>query len=444
LKRGRGFGWHAMSWEQRRAARLRRPPYWIVPARNTADRAAAMLPGLMRERMDEFGIDFSVMYPTQGIVFMSINDEEMRRAAARAMNIMNAELFQPHAARLTPAATIPMHSPAEAIAELDYAVGTLGLKAIMIESNVRRRIASPPVDLPALARAGGTFWIDPLALDSEYDYDPVWQKCVDLKVAPTTHSGTQGWPNRASISSYIYNHIGHFAAAGEVLAKALMLGGVMHRFPTLRLAFLEGGAGWGVALYHDLIGHFEKRSHEALKQHLNPRTIDRQALVTLVERYGDEHQRAKADELRLGDGLYRDGMVEDDDEVDEWRASGIRTPRDVYDLFVPRFYFGCEAEDRSVAWAFNGRLNRFGARIQAMFSSDIGHWDVTDARHVVAESYELVEDGHLSPEDYHDFVFGHAVTLRAGMNPDFFKGTVVEDAVTRLLAGPRVAPMAAA
>jgi len=296
-----------------------------------------------------------------------------------------------------------------------------------------------------LSRAGGTFWIDPLALDSEYDYDPVWRKCIELKVAPTTHSGTQGWPNRSSISSYVYNHIGHFAAAGEVLCKALFLGGVTRRFPQLRFAFLEGGVGWGVMLYHDLISHWEKRNYQALKAHLDPASVDRDLLVELVRRHGDERQCSKVDELRRGDGYYRDPVVERDEDLDEWKSCRISEARDVRDLFVPNFYFGCEADDHMVAWAFNDKVNRFGAKINAMFSSDIGHWDVPDATAVVAESYELVEHGHITPDDYRDFVFGNAVTLRADMNPDFFRGTAVEDAVDRLMAArPSLAAVAAA
>ncbi len=43
----------------------------------------------------------------------------------------------------------------------------------------------------------------------------------------------------------------------------------------------------------------------------------------------------------------------------------------------------------------------------------------------------------LSPEertDFRDFVFRNPSTLYAGTNPDFFKGTVVEDAVNALMA----------
>ena len=71
-------------------------------------------------------------------------------------------------------------------------------------------------------------WLDVLAHASEYDYDPVWQRCVDLKVAVTTHSGS-GHGRRffgPSPENFIYNHIGHFAEAGEAFCKAVVLGGV--------------------------------------------------------------------------------------------------------------------------------------------------------------------------------------------------------------------------
>jgi len=51
---------------------------------------------------------------------------------------------------------------------------------------------------------------------------------------------------------------------------------------------------------------------------------------------------------------------------------------------------------------------------------------VLDTTHVLAEAHELVDDGLLSEDDFRDFVFGNAVNLWAGANPDFFKGTAIE------------------
>ena len=69
-----------------------------------------------------------------------------------------------------------------------------------------------------------------------------------------------GWQNRASISSYVYNHVGMLGESHHALAKSLFLGGVTRRFPDLNFGFLEGGVAWAASLYADLVGHFEKRS----------------------------------------------------------------------------------------------------------------------------------------------------------------------------------------
>ena len=68
-----------------------------------------------------------------------------------------------------------------------------------------------------------------------------------------------------------------------------------------------------------------------------------------------------------------------------------------------------------------------------MFSSDIGHWDVPDMSEVLEEAYELVEHGLVNEADFREFTFTNPAMLHAGMNPDFFKGTVVEKDVAKLL-----------
>ena len=78
-------------------------------------------------------------------------------------------------------------------------------------------------------------------------------------------------------------------------------------------------------------------------------------------------------------------------------------------------------------------MNPFGSRLKAMFSSDIGHWDVPDMTRVLEEAYELVEKELLNEEEFSEFTFVHPTMLHAGMNADFFKGTIVEDAVAKLL-----------
>ncbi|MBV9152006.1 MAG: amidohydrolase, partial [Alphaproteobacteria bacterium] len=70
-------------------------------------------------------------------------------------------------------------------------------------------------------------------------------------------------------------------------------------------------------------------------------------------------------------------------------------------------------------------FNPFGAKINAIYSSDIGHFDVPDMRMVLPEAYELVERGFITKDDFRDFTFENAVRLWGTVNPRFFDGTVV-------------------
>ncbi|HEY6328054.1 MAG TPA: hypothetical protein VI756_01865, partial [Blastocatellia bacterium] len=100
---------------------------------------------------------------------------------------------------------------------------------------------------------------------------------------------------------------------------------------------------------------------------------------------------------------------------------------------VSKFYFGCEADDPINAWAFNRKTNPLGARLNVLFGSDIGHWDVPDITEVVEEAYELVEDNLMEADDFKSFVFDNPASFYGSLNKDFFKGTVVEKQAARLL-----------
>ena len=416
--------------DTKRNAGLFRMTWWGFPAVNTLDRATATLPRLMHHRMDELGLDFAVVFPTFGLGPMSLPDEELRRAATRAYNRYFAEVFSGLGDRLAPIATIPMHTPEEAIEELEYVTGTLGYKAAILAGNVKRPLPPNPgcsaADVPR-----GACWLDTFGLDSPYDYDPVWAKCLELGIAPAFHSAGMGWGTRMSLSSYVFNHIGNFAAAGEATCRALFLGGVTRRFPELRFAFLEGGVGWAANLFSDLLGHWEKRGLHHI-HHYDPKRIDRVKMRELFESYADPRSKAHVGELDRVLGVLADPDM-DEDQLDEFSACEIKSPEDLRDLFAVPFHFGCEADDPMNARAFDGRANPLGTRFKAVFSSDVGHWDVPEMTGVLGEAWELVDDGHLTPGDFREFVFDNAISLWCGTNPSFFDGTIVEDAVRNQL-----------
>jgi hypothetical protein len=305
---------------------------------------------------------------------------------------------------------------------------------MMVGGMMRRPVPALAEERPDAASL--VEWYDVIGIDSDYDYDPVWQKCRELKIAPSFHNGARSILMRNSPSNFCYNHIGHFASAGHAVCKALFFGGVTRRFPDLNFAFLEGGVGWACMLYADLIGHWEKRNRQAIEK-TNPDNLDVAALLTYAEKYGSA---AVADAVRRREGLEGDsnskltGGLED---LDDYFRCKITKKEDIRDLFVPRLYFGCEADDPANAWAFNQKANPYGARLNAIFSSDIGHFDVPDMTEVVPEAYELVEHGLLNDDDFRDFMFANAVRFWGEVNPDFFKGTAVEKQAAEVLAPQR-------
>ena len=401
------------------------------------DRATAMLPKLFRDRMDEAGIDFAVIYGTHALGVLGIGDDELRPVVYRAMNLLYADMFKGLGDRLTPVALIPMHSPQEAVAELDHAIGKLGLKAIVMNTQIRRPATEVAKQAPHLAQ--WSMAPESPAIDQGNAYDPVWAKCVELGVAPSCHNSCRGrGTTHGSPTNYVFNSIGSFGQGSEYFCRALLFGGVPKRFPTLKFAFLEGGAGWASQLYNTLFEYWEKRNLEALRENLDPAKLNVELLAEMFGKYGNEYltpARIRAEPHQS----VNSNLFVPAEQVDDFTPAGIRKPEDIRDIFATNFYFGCEADDRLNVLAFDRRLNHYGLKLNAILGSDIGHWDVPDMTRVMVEAYEMVEDGFVDESDFRDFTYGNVVRMHTGMNPNFFKGTVVEDAVEKLKSETRSA-----
>jgi predicted TIM-barrel fold metal-dependent hydrolase len=393
---------------------ISRPPWWTYQARNSLDRATATFPNLLYERLPELGLDFAVIYPSYFVQFPAAGDEDFRRAGCRAVNQYLADTFRHLADRMTPVAAIPMHTPDEAVEELRFATEELGLRAAVLNGVVLRPV-------PGSDRV----WVDTLGLDSAHDYTPVWRFCEDNGIAATFHSVGMNWGSRASVSNFMHNHVGHFAAAGEGTARSLLFAGVPTRFPRLRFAFLEGGAAWAGALYAQLTGNFSKRNREAVR-HYDPRTLDVALIRDLLGRYGTPTMTAAADDL---DRALLPLSTPVESIPDEFAGTGLRTEQDIRDVFERSLFFGCEGDDPMSAVATDRFARYLGIRVNAIYGSDIGHWDVPDIREVLPEVYELVDRGVFEPADFRCLVFDAPVRLWTDNNPGFFDGTAVEAAV---------------
>ena len=151
--------------------------------------------------------------------------------------------------------------------------------------------------------------------------------------------------------------------------------------------------------------------------------------MDLLAAYGDAKTAGKLAEIK--DSLNAPGYLAAQnapDDLNDFARAGITKPEDIRDRFIPNFFFGCEADDPMNAVAFDARIAPFGAKVGAMLSSDIGHWDVIDMRDVVEEAYEMVEDGLMTADDFRDFTFANPLRFFTDLNPTFFDGTTIEAA----------------
>ncbi len=305
--------------------------WWGVTSKTLQGHCAAA--GFVERTTAELGIDFALIYPSLGLAFNGVAQDDLRRAAARAYNKMTVDMFAPYAARFAPVAIIPMHTPEEAIEELEYAVGKLGYRAIMLKGNQERPIPSAAEGIDAKKAA---WYVDTVALDSPLDYDPFWQRCVDLGVAVTQHSGSGSWPDRSSISNFTYNHIGHFAASNHAFAKGVFLGGLLRRYPSLNFGFMEGGVSWACQLCADLIEHWEKRRPAGLQ---NPSATSIAEMHQFIAQYGDARLKANADAIMNSlDFLRPECSVEElarpEFIADDFAAAGIESKDDIRAVII--------------------------------------------------------------------------------------------------------------
>ncbi|MBV1881337.1 MAG: amidohydrolase family protein [Pseudomonadales bacterium] len=393
-----------------------RAPWWTGPTRNTLDRATAMFPKLLYQRLDEIGLDYALLYPTHGMFALGLQQDELRQTACRAFNIYHARLYEEYSDRMTAVAVIPTATPEEAVAELHFAK-EVGLKTVLLGGLFSRK-------------RNNRSYIDIIGFDDEQNYDPVWQACEDLGFSPSFHASGMGWGSRTSSSNYVYNHLGHFAAGQEAICRSLFLGGVTRRFPNLRFAFLEGGVGWACNLFSDIVGHWEKRNKEDI-QHYDPANLDREKFESLFQEYAPSSFQNKLSDLDRSLRVLSD-PAEGKVGQDEFAAIAIENASEIADLFVKPFYFGCEADDGMNPLAFNTKSNPFNSELKAIFSSDIGHWDVPDMKHVLHEAYELVDEEKITEENFKSFVFSNTASMLTANSPDFFKGTRVEEDVLKL------------
>jgi predicted TIM-barrel fold metal-dependent hydrolase len=188
--------------------------------------------------MDMEGIDAAVLYPSIGLLFGGIKDPKLAAACCQAYNNWLADYCKPYPTRLIGIAAVPLQDVDVAITEMRRAVTKLGMRGVFVRPNPYngRRLDDPA-------------------------YDPFWAEAQELDCAIGVHEGTA--LNMPTVGSERYQdffrlHVISHPLEQKLACMDLVSGGVLEKFPRLKVAFLESGGGWICHWLDRLDSHYEK------------------------------------------------------------------------------------------------------------------------------------------------------------------------------------------
>jgi predicted TIM-barrel fold metal-dependent hydrolase len=189
--------------------------------------------------MDREGVDLAFLYPSFGLFVLASDeiDAPLAVGIARAYNDWLAQFVDTDAERLHGAAMLPLQDPALAAAEAQRCATQLGFRAAFVRPN--------PV--------GGRNFDDPA-------YDALWAVMSENSMALGIHEG--GFPRLPQVVTGRLTHpeqvhICTHPMEQMIAAVSIIYGGVLERFPGLRVAFLEAGCGWVPFWLHRMDEHWE-------------------------------------------------------------------------------------------------------------------------------------------------------------------------------------------
>jgi predicted TIM-barrel fold metal-dependent hydrolase len=194
------------------------------------------------EFLDRAELEYTVLYPTQGLAYGHVAFPNWAAAYARAYNNWLHDFCQAAPDRMYGAAMVAPHDVRAAVAETRRAVKELGFRAVFLRPN----------------HVGGRRWSDPY-------YDPLWAECEALGVPIGWHEGGNVDLPQPALGELIptfsmFNTLS-LPMANMFTCADMIYGGVLERFPRLRVAFLEGNCSWVPWLlwrmgeYMELTGH---------------------------------------------------------------------------------------------------------------------------------------------------------------------------------------------
>src|SRR5689334_5461775 len=175
--------------------------------------------------LDGTDLESTVLYPTAGLAFPSIQDASWAVPLARAYNDWFTDKFHKVSPeRLKAMALVPLQSVPEAVKELRRAVTELGMMGAVIGANSAEVGLRKPL--------GHT------------DFWPLYEEAERLDVPVAIHGAPSMSLGINFFDQFAQTHALEHPIAQMIQLTSMVMQGVFERFPRLRVAFLEAGVGW--------------------------------------------------------------------------------------------------------------------------------------------------------------------------------------------------------
>ena len=183
------------------------------------------LPGRL-EDMELEGIDAEICFPSLGLWMYALDDPEAEAASCRIYNDWNHDFLKSHPNRFVRCGMLPVQDFSNTLAELRR-LAAMGYTAAML----------PAVTPPNMPKYNDEKW------------DPVFNLAGELGIVFVLHTGTglETVVAERGPGGGIINYTLQMNDAARS-AMYLVAGGVLDRNPKARVAFIESGASWLVAL----------------------------------------------------------------------------------------------------------------------------------------------------------------------------------------------------
>lgn len=230
--------------------------------------------------MDAEGIKIAVLYPTIGLFLGEVREVDYAVGLARAYNNWVAEYCRTSPERLKAVALLPVQEPEAAAKELERA-HKLGLVAGMVPTFCRVGPRNP-----------GDRWLDAVFAAAEH---------LGMPIAFHATGGLTPANDRFTtfLQVHVFSHVPEQMAA----VTGVVLGGVLERFPRLKVGFMEAGCGWVSFWFQHMDEEFELRHEEVPELKAKPSEYLRQGGRCYFGVEPDERLIPQTAELIGGDGL---------------------------------------------------------------------------------------------------------------------------------------------